>query len=123
MRTSREQTYLIRRQLRSLIRPASHPLPRSRCQLNRPDPRNATKSQIPTYMKPPLCSSLLKARLLIIPLALCFGSSSVAQTGGKDLLSPRPVRPGNLDDRTELPQGYLKVYSATDEFNDGDAWY
>ena len=38
-------------------------------------------------------------------------------------MSPGPVRPGNLDYRTELPQGYLKVYSATDEFNDGDALY
>jgi hypothetical protein len=28
-----------------------------------------------------------------------------------------------LDYRTELPQGFLKVYSATDEFNDGGAWY
>jgi hypothetical protein len=28
-----------------------------------------------------------------------------------------------LDYRTELPQGYLKVYSATDEFNDGDGLY
>jgi hypothetical protein len=28
-----------------------------------------------------------------------------------------------LDDRPPLPQGFLKVYSATDEFNDGDAWY
>src|SRR5229473_4568877 len=74
-------------------------------------------------MKSPLCSSLLKAALLIVPLALCFGGSTVAQAGGKDPLSPGPVKPGNLDYRTELPQGYLKVYSATDEFNDGDAWY
>jgi hypothetical protein len=28
-----------------------------------------------------------------------------------------------LDDQAALPQGFLKVYSATDEFNDGDAWY
>jgi hypothetical protein len=74
-------------------------------------------------MKSPLCLSLLKAALLTIPFALCFGGSTVAQAGGKDPLSPGPVRPGNLDYRTELPQGYLKVYSATDEFNDGDAWY
>jgi hypothetical protein len=74
-------------------------------------------------MKSPLRSSLLKAALLIVPLALCFGGSAVAQAGGKDPLPPGPVRPGNLDYRTELPQGYLKVYSATDEFNDGDAWY
>jgi hypothetical protein len=66
---------------------------------------------------------LLKVALLIVPLALCFGSSTVAQAGAKDPLSPGPVRPGNLDYRTELPQGYLKVYSATDKFKDGDAWY
>ena len=74
-------------------------------------------------MKSPLCSSLLKAALLIVPLALCFGGSTVAEAGGKDPLSPGPGRPGNLDYQTELPQGYLRVYSATDKFNDGDAWY
>ena len=74
-------------------------------------------------MKSPHCSSLLKGALLIVLLALCFGGSTVAQAGGKDPLSPGPIRPGNLDYRTELPQGYLKVYSATDEFNDGDARY
>ena len=74
-------------------------------------------------MKSPLYSSLLKVALLIIPLTLCFGGSTVAEAGGKDPLSPGPVRPGNLDYRTELPQGYLRVYSATDEFKDGDAWY
>ena len=35
---------------------------------------------------------------------------------------PGPVRPGKLDYRIELPQGYLKVYSVSDEFNDG-AYY
>jgi len=74
-------------------------------------------------MKSPLYSSLLKVALLIIPLTLCFGGSTVAEAGSKDPLSPGPVRPGNLDYRTELPRGYLKVYSATDEFNNGDAWY
>jgi hypothetical protein len=74
-------------------------------------------------MKSPLCSCLLKAALLIVPLALCFGGSTVAEAGGKDPLSPGPVRPGNLDYQPELPQGYLRVYSATDKFNDGDAWY
>jgi len=38
------------------------------------------------------------------------------------VLSPGPVRPGNLDYRAKLPQGYLKVYSVSDEFNDG-AYY
>jgi hypothetical protein len=33
------------------------------------------------------------------------------------------VRPGASDYRTESAQGYLKVYSATDEFNDGGLAY
>ena len=68
-------------------------------------------------------SSYLKAALLFVQLALCFGGPTVAQAGGKDPLAPGPVRPGNLDYRTELPKGYLKVYSATDEFKDGDVRY
>ena len=60
---------------------------------------------------------------MIVPLALCFGDSTVLQAGGKDPLCPVPVRPGNLDYRTELPQGYLKVYTATDEFDDGGLPY
>ena len=52
-------------------------------------------------------------------LLVSLGSASA---GGKDPLSPGPVRPGNLDYRTALPQGYLKVYSVSDEFNDG-AYY
>jgi len=55
-------------------------------------------------MKSALCSSVLKAALLIVPLALCFGGSTVAQAGA------------------EL-QGYLKVYLVTDGINEGDAWY
>jgi hypothetical protein len=75
-------------------------------------------------MKSSHCSSFLKTALLIVPLALCFGGSAVVQAGGKDdPLSPGPIRPGNLDYRTELPQGYLKVYTATDEFDDGGVPY
>src|SRR6059036_2482762 len=73
-------------------------------------------------MKALHCSSFLKTALLIVPLALCFGGSTVVQAGGKDPLSPGRVRSENLDYRTELPQGYLKVYSVSDEFNDG-AYY
>jgi hypothetical protein len=71
----------------------------------------------------PPSSSYLKAALLIIQVALCFGGPTVAEAAGNDPLSSGPVRPGNFDYRPELPQGYLKVYSATYEFNDGDAWY
>ena len=70
-----------------------------------------------------LLRSFLKTALLLAALALCFGGSTIAQSGGKGPLSPGPVRPGNLDYQTELPQGYLRVYSATDKFKDGDTWY
>jgi hypothetical protein len=74
------------------------------------------------YIKSQLCSSLLKSVLLIIPLVLCLGGSSVVK-GDSDPLSIGAVRPGTLDHRTESAQGYLKVYSATDEFNDGGLAY
>src|SRR5207302_10087940 len=74
-------------------------------------------------MKSSLGTSFLKATLLIVLFAWCLSRPTCAQAGGKDQFSPGPVRPGNLDYRTELPQGYLKVYSATDRFNDGDARY
>jgi len=73
-------------------------------------------------MKLPLCSFFWKITLLIVPLTL-FGSPMYAQARDRSVLSPGPVRPSGLDYRTNLGQGYLKVYSATDEFNDGDAWY
>ncbi len=73
-------------------------------------------------MKSTLCSLFLKITSLFVSLTFAFGSSTVAQAGGKDPLSSGPVRPGNLDYRTELPQGYLKIYSVSDEFNDG-AYY
>src|SRR5438477_4011456 len=71
------------------------------------------------YMKSPHYSSFLKTALLIVSLAF-FGGSTVVKAGGSDPLSIDGVRPGTLDYRTESAQGYLKVYSATDEFNDGD---
>jgi len=74
-------------------------------------------------MKSSLGTSFLKATLLIVLVASCLSGPTAAQAGGKDPLSPGPVRPGNLDYRTESPQGYLKVYSAIDRFKDGDARY
>jgi hypothetical protein len=71
-------------------------------------------------MKSTLCSLFLKITSLIVSLAFYFGSSTYARD--RNVLSPGPVRLGNLDYRTELPQGYLKVYSVSDEFNDG-AYY
>jgi hypothetical protein len=74
-------------------------------------------------MKSSLGISFLKATLLIVLFAWCLSGPTRAQAGDRDQFSPRPVRPGNLHYRTELPQGYLKVYSAIDRFRDGDAWY
>ena len=62
-------------------------------------------------------SSLMAFFTTVLPVSL-----NSASVGGKDPLSPSPVRPENLDYRIELPQGYLKVYSVSDEFNDG-AYY
>jgi hypothetical protein len=46
-----------------------------------------------------------------------------AQGRDRNVLFPGPVRPGQSDYRSELSQGSLKVYSATDEFDDGGAPY
>ena len=69
-------------------------------------------------------SMLVKSRSSLMAcfttvLLVSLGSASAR---GKGPLFPSPVRLGNLDYRIELPQGYLKVYSASDEFNDG-AYY
>ena len=74
------------------------------------------------YIKSPLSSCLLNTVLLIIPLVLCLGGSSVVK-GDNDSLSIGVVRPETMNDPTESAQGYLKVYSATDEFNDGGLVY
>ena len=73
----------------------------------------------PNSMKSTLCSLFLKITLLIVSLTFSFGSSTYGQPRDRSVPSPGPLRPGQLDYRTELPQGYLKVYTATDEFNDG----
>jgi hypothetical protein len=46
-----------------------------------------------------------------------------AQGRDRNVLSPGAVRPGQLNYRSELSQGFLKVYSATDAFDDGGAPY
>ena len=69
-------------------------------------------------------SMLVKSRssLMAFFTTVLLVSLGSASAGGKDPLSPGAVRPRNLDHRIELPQGYLKVYSVSDEFNDG-AYY
>jgi hypothetical protein len=68
-------------------------------------------------MKSTPCSLFLKITLLIVSLTIYFGSSTYGQARDRTVLSRGPIR------RTELPLGYLRVYSVTDEFSDGDAWY
>ena len=74
-------------------------------------------------MKTLLRSELSKAVLLFVPLALWLGGSTAAQAGDRDPLFPGAIRPGNWDYQTELRQGYLKVYSASDVVRDGDTRY
>jgi hypothetical protein len=68
-------------------------------------------------------SELSKAALLIGALTLCLCASTAAQARDRDPLFPGAVRPGNWDYHTESRQGYLKVYSASDEVRDGDTRY
>jgi len=74
-------------------------------------------------MKSLFRSESSKAALLIVPLVLWLGGSTAAQAGDTDPLFPGAVRPGNWNQHTELRQGYLKVYSASDEVRDGDTRY
>ena len=74
-------------------------------------------------MKPLFRSELSKVAPLIVPFALCMGGSTAAQAGDNDPLFPGAVRPGNWDYHTESRQGYLKVYSASDEVREGDTRY
>src|ERR1700746_3208030 len=66
-------------------------------------------------------SKFVKSRASVIAFftTVLLVSLDSASAVCKDPLFPGPVRPGNLDYRAELPQGYLKVYSVSDEFNDG----
>jgi hypothetical protein len=61
--------------------------------------------------------------LAIVGLLLFCGSLTTAQAGGRGSLLIGLVHPGTRDHGTGRAQGYLLVYSATDEFNDGDSVY
>src|SRR5260370_38795014 len=73
-------------------------------------------------MKSPHSSSFLKSAISIDTLALCFGSTTVAKPGNRDPLFTGMIRSG-LDNRNELSQGYLTVYSATDQLDDGGFFF
>ena len=67
-----------------------------------------------------LTLSYSKVALLIVLLVLSCGSLTRAQAGGRDPLFIGFVDPGTRDHGASRAEGYLLVYSATDEFNDGD---
>ena len=57
--------------------------------------------------------------LLIVPPALCLGGSTMAQAGADDPLFVGSLRLTTPGYRARAAEGYLLVYSATDEFEDG----
>jgi hypothetical protein len=73
-------------------------------------------------MKSLLSAYYSKEILLVTLPGLYLCAVAVVLAGGKDPLFPGAVRPG-LDYRTDLSQGYLTVYSATDQFDDGGVPY
>lgn len=66
--------------------------------------------------------SYVKSGLFFIQLITCFGSPTVAQAGEKVSSFCWPIR-SELDYRTDVPQGYVIVNSATDPFDDGEVLY
>ena len=71
-------------------------------------------------MKSLLKLTYSKTKLLIVLFALSCGSLMTAQARDTHSLFMGLVRSGPPDHGTRLAEGYLLVYSATDEFSDGD---
>ena len=71
-------------------------------------------------MKALLKSTYSKTKLLIVLFAFSCASLMMAQAEDADSLSIGLVRSGPPDHGTGLAEGYLLVYSATDEVSDGD---
>jgi hypothetical protein len=71
-------------------------------------------------MKLLLNASCSTTALLIVLLALGCGSLTTAQAGDNTALRIGLVRFRGMEHRTGSAEGYLLVYSATDEFSDGD---
>jgi len=74
-------------------------------------------------MKSLLNASCSTAALLIVLLVLGCGSSTTAQAGDNSALRIGWVSFGGMEHRSGSAEGYLLVYSATDEFDDGDVLY
>jgi hypothetical protein len=71
-------------------------------------------------MKSLLKSTYSKTKLLIVLFAFSCASLMMAQAEDADSLSIGLVRSGPPNHGTRLAEGYLLVYSATDEVSDGD---
>ena len=71
-------------------------------------------------MKSLLKSTYSKTNLLIVLFAFSCGSLMMAQAGDTHSLLMGLVRSVPPDHGTRLAEGYLLVYSATDEVSDGD---
>jgi hypothetical protein len=71
-------------------------------------------------MKSLLKSTYSKTKLLIVLFAFSCGSLMMAQAEDTHSLFMGLVRSGPPDHGTRLAQGYLMVYSATDEVSDGE---
>jgi hypothetical protein len=71
-------------------------------------------------MKSLLRSTYSKTTLLIVLFALSCGSLMTAQARDTHSLFMGLVRSGPPDHGTRLAEGYLLVYSATDEVSDGE---
>src|SRR6476620_10225386 len=71
-------------------------------------------------MKSLLNASCSTAALLIVLLVLGCGSLTIAQAGDNTALRIGFVRFSAMEHRAGSAVGYLLVYSATDEFSDGD---
>jgi hypothetical protein len=71
-------------------------------------------------MKSLLKSTYSKTKLLVVLFAFSCGSPMMAQAEDPDALFIGLVPSGPLDHGTGLAEGYLLVYSATDEVSDGD---
>jgi hypothetical protein len=77
----------------------------------------------PNSMKSTHHLTYLKTVLLIAPLSLYLSGATIAHAGDRSTLSLGFVSPRHLNSRAELPQGYLRVFSATEQFNDGGLSY
>jgi len=71
-------------------------------------------------MKSLLKSTYSKTKLLIVLFAFSCGSLMMVQAEDTHSLFMGLVRSGPPDHGTRLAEGYLMVYSATDEVSDGD---